>query len=168
MQWTCLTHACITFFTRTEGGAPDSLVLGSGWTRRARQGRMGGRSGLPLTIISLGLLIYLPYTYNKTFAHMLEVLLLGRLILKFELIWIWNLKSENREIIKRKKKQKIKKRGRRHSPHREQDHSSSAALQHVQPTSTLVHGGFLFLFKLINDISMQVTNARLCAPGSLT
>jgi hypothetical protein len=78
-------HALLFLYARV-GGAPDSLVLGSEWTRRAGQGRMDGRHNLPLTIISLGLLIYLPYTYNKTFAHMLEVLLLGHLILKFELI----------------------------------------------------------------------------------
>jgi hypothetical protein len=60
---TCLTHACISFFARTDvdaGGATDNLVQSVRWVE---PGCRGDRPGLPLTIGSPGLPLYLPYIY---------------------------------------------------------------------------------------------------------
>jgi hypothetical protein len=48
-------------------GSTRQPGLGCGWARRPRPGRSGGRPGLPLTIWSQVLLIYLPYIYIYTF-----------------------------------------------------------------------------------------------------
>jgi hypothetical protein len=63
MQGTCLTHACIPFFARTDVGAvgaTDSLVQSMCWVE---PGCRDDRPGLPLTIGSSGLPLYLPYIY---------------------------------------------------------------------------------------------------------
>jgi hypothetical protein len=58
-----LTHACISFFARTDVGAvgaTDRLVQSVRWVE---PGCKGDRLGLPLTIGSSGLPLYLPYIY---------------------------------------------------------------------------------------------------------
>jgi hypothetical protein len=50
MQGTCLTHACITFFARTDMWWVAHPTTWLEWARRVGPGRRGGRPGLPLTI----------------------------------------------------------------------------------------------------------------------
>jgi hypothetical protein len=69
---TCLTHTCILFCAhrRGAGGAPDSLVESARWVEPDCR---GGRSGLPLTIRSPGLPLYLPiyiYIYIYICGHL--------------------------------------------------------------------------------------------------
>jgi hypothetical protein len=67
---TCLTHACIPFFARTDvdaGGATDSLVQSVRWVE---PGCRDDRPGLPLTIGSPGLPLYLPYIYIYLVIYM--------------------------------------------------------------------------------------------------
>jgi hypothetical protein len=47
---------------RGAGGAPDSLVESACWVE---PGCRGGRPGLPLTIGSPGLPLYMPYIYRQ-------------------------------------------------------------------------------------------------------
>jgi hypothetical protein len=63
---TCLTHACISFFARTDvgiGGATDRLVQSVRWVE---PGCRGDRPRLPLTIGTPGLPLYLPHIYILT------------------------------------------------------------------------------------------------------
>jgi hypothetical protein len=58
---TYLTHACISFFARRDVGADDAtdrLVQSVRWVK---PGCRSDQPGLPLTIRSTELLLYLPY-----------------------------------------------------------------------------------------------------------